>query len=309
MCVAAAVFLAKAAMTVVAVAAVFVAADLTINQRVGVLPFGLDSHIYGGRSYWDSNRDSYINWEQANQAALNGAEFGLSFAGGYAAQGLIKRGLGFAVQKGLLSAGRVGVTRFGASILADTAIGTGLSMGFHGESFGQALPINIAGAFLGNLADLAITALKPIFTRMKQTSAYTKFMDWFAYWKDRGGVTAVSPRGRIFINNREITPGSFAWRDTQAHEAFHAWLMRDVRIVPFLGELHLGPIPVGAPIKYLEEVAAYTIGHIAAFRPHAILTVPRQALRSLDLGEQAVTLVTMGLGAVGYAVYKHGHER
>jgi hypothetical protein len=69
-CIAAGIFVAKAAMTAVAGAVVFTAADLTINQRVGVLPFGLDSHIYGGRSYWDSRRDSYINWNQANQAAM-----------------------------------------------------------------------------------------------------------------------------------------------------------------------------------------------------------------------------------------------
>jgi hypothetical protein len=85
--------------------------------------------------------------------------------------------------------------------------------------------------------------------------------------------------------------------------------MRDVRIIPFLGQLRIGSIPVGAPIKYLEEVVGYTIGHIAAFRPHAIPTVPIQALRSLDPGERAVTLATMGLGLAGYAVYKHGHER
>jgi hypothetical protein len=90
--------------------------------------------------------------------------------GGYAAQGLIKRGLGFAVQRGLLSAGRVGVARFGASVLVDTAIGTGLSMGFHGESFGQALPGNITGAFLGSAADIAFAAGRSVFRHIRRTS-------------------------------------------------------------------------------------------------------------------------------------------
>lgn len=53
------------------------------------------------------------------------------------------------------------------------------------------------------------------------------------------------------------------------------------------GDFKIG-LPIGAPVKYGEEIVAYTLGHTAALRFHALPLVPFSALGSLNRGEKAV---------------------
>ncbi len=135
-----------------------------------------------------------------------------------------------------------------------------------------------------------------------------KFSEWANWRGDKGGVTKIVrqintstwwPRFQTVVKNFEI-PGTWAFRDTAAHEGFHALLARYAGIVWKAGDARLGPIPIGAPVKYVEEVAAYAIGHSAALRIHAVPLAPLEAFGSLSRAE---TLFTISLGGAGLAAY------
>lgn len=80
-------------------------------------------------------------------------------------------------------------------------------------------------------------------------------------------------------------------------------VLRKSRITD-LGDARVARIPVGAPIKYLEEVFAYALGHGAAGRIHGIPFAPLEAFGSLEAGEIAVTLTTgTGLAGLGVGSY------
>ncbi|MFO0761893.1 MAG: hypothetical protein U0359_35960 [Byssovorax sp.] len=106
------------------------------------------------------------------------------------------------------------------------------------------------------------------------------------------------------ITNLDATSGGAAAIDTAAHEGFHALVARHIPTIWKMGDAQVGVIPIGAPVKYLEEVAAYGVGHVAALRPHGVIVAPIEAFRSLKTAEQATTLGTMAIGgAAGYAIY------
>ena len=130
---------------------------------------------------------------------------------------------------------------------------------------------------------------------------------WFAFWADRGGVTEINPlTNRRFFNsynpivhNFEVR-GTVAYLDTAVHEGVHAFIGRRMPIIWDLGEARFFGIPVGAPVAYVEELVAYSFGHLATGRIHALPFVPIEALASLTPGQQAVVIVT-GVGA-GYII-------
>ena len=143
---------------------------------------------------------------------------------------------------------------------------------------------------------------------------------WFSWWRDEGGWTAkVSDDGlsyysgpkrwlkgyRSTIRNYDADLGS-SWasiRDTHYHEAFHAFIMKYLPAYSNLAHMKLGPVPVGAPLRYLDEVGAYTFGHLMTGRLHAIPFAPVEAIGSLTRGQALVMgAVYMGLG--GLAAYE-----
>ena len=83
----------------------------------------------------------------------------------------------------------------------------------------------------------------------------------------------------------------FAKTDTGAHEAFHAWVGRNLPSV-----WKVGNTTIGAPVLYAEEAVAYAIGHAAALRPHAIPFAILEAFRSMTLKQSAV-VGAYGVGA------------
>lgn len=66
-------------------------------------------------------------------------------------------------------------------------------------------------------------------------------------------------------------------------------------------------MPVGAPVKYLEEVVAYGVGHARAGRIHGLgFNVVEPLLSgSLTNGEKAVTLFTILVG--GWGIYEYNN--
>ena len=59
--------------------------------------------------------------------------------------------------------------------------------------------------------------------------------------------------------------GTWAFRDTAAHEGFHAFLARRAGVIWAMEDARLGRIPIGAPIKYAEEVVAFLVGLVRHF--------------------------------------------
>jgi hypothetical protein len=105
------------------------------------------------------------------------------------------------------------------------------------------------------------------------------------------------PRYQVSVRNYE-QPGTIDWWDTAVHEGVHALVARYAGPITWLGILKLGPIPIGALVKYAEEVVARAIGHVAVGRLHGVLITPLTAFGSLTLGE-GVTTVVMGGADVG----------
>ena len=146
-----------------------------------------------------------------------------------------------------------------------------------------------------------------------------KFMDWFNPWGDLGGQTTITGQGASYtgrlawlnklglrqgmvphIQNYDAGGHWAARLDTQAHEGVHAILARYVPSVWKAGDATVAGVPVGAPVKYLEEVVAYSVGHIASARIHAVPFAPVEAFGSLTAAERLTTIVFGGLVGGGY---------
>ena len=147
--------------------------------------------------------------------------------------------------------------------------------------------------------------------------AGTTFWNWFAYWQGPGGITLPRrlpgwwPRYEARVYNFEA-PGTVAWRDVAVHEGFHALVAEHkyAGIVTWLGYASIGPVPVGAPIFYAEEVIGRAIGHLAVGRLHAVVLTPFDAFASLEPA-QRVTTVMMGLAGLSaqQATRRSGHDK
>ncbi|WP_339748326.1 hypothetical protein, partial [uncultured Rubinisphaera sp.] len=145
---------------------------------------------------------------------------------------------------------------------------------------------------------------------------------WLNFWGDLGGETipirnvgdnytgnlewlnklGLRQGYSTHIINDDIGGSWFAKMDTQAHEGFHAVVARHLPSVWDICDARFMSIPVGAPVKYLEEVIAYSIGHGAALRFHGIPFSPIEAFGSLTRSEGIYTAM-FGLG--GYGVYEY----
>ena len=153
------------------------------------------------------------------------------------------------------------------------------------------------------------------------SAGYRKAGDWLRFWSDKGGMTIPTGMGAPYtgrlaglnrlglrqgistvIRNLDAGGSWFARVDTAAHEGFHALVGRYLPSIWRAGAFKIGGLPVGAPVKYLHEVAAYAVGHAGALRFHAIPFVPLEAFGSLSLRE---SLMTIGVGIGAYEVYDH----
>jgi hypothetical protein len=90
------------------------------------------------------------------------------------------------------------------------------------------------------------------------------------------------------IQNYDLGGSWFARTDTAAHEGLHSLIGQHLPSVWDAGSLTIGRFPIGAPVKYVEEVAAYGVGHTAAFRFHALPFAPLEAFGSLNAAERWV---------------------
>ena len=98
--------------------------------------------------------------------------------------------------------------------------------------------------------------------------------------------------------------------DTAAHESFHAFIYKHLPSIADAGTARLGSLPIGAPVRYLEEVIAYSIGHLRVGRIHGVIFSPLEVLWSisLDRDEKRVILglgMLAGSAAGGWWAYEH----
>jgi large repetitive protein len=102
------------------------------------------------------------------------------------------------------------------------------------------------------------------------------------------------------VLNSDVLAGSswFARTDTAAHEGFHVLVGQYLPSVWDAGDFSLAGVPLGAPIKYLEETAAYAIGHGASLRFFAVPLAPLEAFGSLSW-QEGVTVGVYGFFGVG----------
>ncbi|RCS49488.1 hypothetical protein DTL42_13265 [Bremerella cremea] len=106
--------------------------------------------------------------------------------------------------------------------------------------------------------------------------------DWASLVSTRGGRTQgfqitngrfLGPRYAPSIRNLDRL-GTIDYLDTAAHESFHAFIYKHLPGIADASEATLGRIPIGAPIKYLEEAAAYGIGSLRVGRLHGVISSP-----------------------------------
>ncbi len=143
---------------------------------------------------------------------------------------------------------------------------------------------------------------------------------FFSFWDDIGGRTTQVSSGAPYtgklswlnrlglrqgistkITNLDKAGSWFARTDTAFHEGFHALVGKHLPSVWRLGNLRLGRIPIGAPVKYLHEVGAYAIGHAGALRIHGVPFAPLEAFQSLTFAESAFTV---GVGLSAFGIYE-----
>lgn len=139
--------------------------------------------------------------------------------------------------------------------------------------------------------------------------------------KDLGGVTEAVGEGAEYtgklaplnklglrrgiqteVTNLDEAGSWFARTDTAAHEGLHKWIAEHLPSVWRAGEASIGPVPIGAPIKYAEEFLAYNVGHGAALRVHGLGVAPVfEALGSLSARERVFVEALM-VGGVALAM-------
>ena len=198
--------------------------------------------------------------------------------------GLISLFRGDAVGAGLSFAAMIPIAGWGA---------TGAKFGLKGTK-ALGIGVDVGKAALKNSDEAAGAA-----TRTRR-----KFSEWVWWGGDQGGVTKFIPipgskNFQTVVQNLD-TPGTWAFRDTAAHEGFHALIGRHAGWITSAGDFTIRGIPVGAPIKWAEETLAYAIGHANALRLHAIPLAPLEAFGSMS-GKEA--LFTLGTFASGIGAY------
>jgi hypothetical protein len=150
-----------------------------------------------------------------------------------------------------------------------------------------------------------------------------KSSGWFDFWADRGGVTEAVSYGSKYggnlhwanklglrqgyetvVKNFDAAGTWFARTDTAVHEGFHALVGRHFPTIWKLGDSKLLGVPIGAPVKYMEEVLAYGLGRGASLRLHGVPLAPLEAFGSLSRAE-GITTIVFGVGVGAYGLYEY----
>lgn len=120
-------------------------------------------------------------------------------------------------------------------------------------------------------------------------------------------VTTIDEGGSVF--------GRF---ETAAHEKIHSVIGEHLPSVWKAGDRVAGGVPVGAPVKYFEEVLAYGGGRLAAGRVHLAPAAFKEAFGSLSPVEAAYVKLWMqttakragqGAALTGFALYAGDSRR
>lgn len=124
--------------------------------------------------------------------------------------------------------------------------------------------------------------------------AGSKFWNWFAFWKDAGGVTQVTGSKKFLgfwsshtstvVNNDLIASGgklTAAALDTAAHEGTHKFVNKFLGPILDIESKVIKGQHVGAGVMWAEEAVAYAVGHGAAGRVHAMVLAPLEAFGSV----------------------------
>jgi len=210
---------------------------------------------------------------------------------------------------------RYGLRSTGLDIGA-AGIGGGVGYAYYDDASGA-----LHGAQLGMMAGLGVGGLgrlgrRAFAPRAGAASRAKGYDDWFPFWHDRGGETfAWRVKDRKLIGPKylpgtriEDRPGTIAYLDSVAHESVHRFVIKHLPSVHDLGNLRVADVPLGASIKYLEEVVAYGVGHLRVGRVHGVpFSVFEPALsKSLTGGEKAVAISTF-LAAGGWGIYEYNN--
>jgi len=216
---------------------------------------------------------------------------------------------GLAVVASAIAATGVAV---GALMLGYGLVAAGTTVVFDKYVFGEVGWRRVAawGVLGGVLGGLSYGLVSGLFYSLRLVLGWTALWRWLIPGLGKpdgpGGSTISTrlpgwwPRYQVTVYNYE-QPGTVDWWEAAAHEGVHALLSKYAGPIKWLGGLMLGPIPVGAPIRYAEEVVAYSIGHLAVGRLHLVPVTPIEAFWSLTWGEIITTLVMGGAGAGVYS--------
>ena len=207
------------------------------------------------------------------------------------------------------------------SVLMSPLTGTlDAAAGIHGTSLtGEKLSpferlVNVVSVIpVGELAEQSLRLGKRGISGGTVSGRAKSHSDWFPFWYDRGGYTrAFKVADRKLIGPKYLPGtiindklGTTAYLDTKAHEAVHRFVIRHLPFFHDLGNLRIANVPIGAPVKYIEEVVAYGVGHARAGRIHGLgFNVVEPLLsESLTAGEKAVTWFVIFAGAWGVYEY------
>lgn len=251
-----------------------------------------------------------------NDLGYSGARFGFEAALAVAPGAII--GKVKDAGKVIKTSGRIinGLDTGQAVVTTGRGVYGGLSDGWDSEDILQTA-VGITGLPLTKGSRQVIDDLAP------NTAARAK-SGWLNFRGDLGGATLATGYGAKYggklswanrlglrqgysttVRNFDAGGSWFARMDTAVHEGFHALVGKHLPSVWKAGDATLFKVPVGAPIKYVEEVFAYAAGHGGAFRFHGIPFAPIEAFGSLSRGE-TITTIIFGIG--GYGIYEYFND-
>jgi RHS repeat-associated protein len=299
--------------------------DLLIGLLVGALIGAAIGAVAGGIGYAVTHTDDFNVgdfFKNIGIGALTGAVAGaVGFGVGSATSSAVTSGLtslgvstGQSVVAGVASGIISGASGGAVASVSGQLLNNALSGQPLGAGLGEAaltgaiiggITGGIGGAFAARAAARSSTAVN------SGSSVRGRFTEWLNLFGDQGGQTNYAripgtrfwPRFNTNVTNNDL-PGTWGYLDTAAHEGFHAGIGRYAGIITLAGDARLGPIPIGAPVKYLEEVFAYSIGHGAALRFHGIPLAPIEAYGSLSRSEGLFVFGLKGTIGGGIGLYE-----
>ena len=188
---------------------------------------------------------------------------------------------------------------------------------------GTGLGLNAAGAArlrqLSELANVHVpTSCPPTAETGAKEIVRRKMSEWLNFYSGSGGETKIAsipnarfwqlgPRYTATIRNND-TLGTWARLDTAFHEAVHAFVARHLPTIIDIQQFKVGPVPVGASLTYLEEVAAYSIGHVGSGRLHGVPFAPFEAIASLETTAEKLVGAATGAGITYGGLHYYTHS-